>query len=109
MIDPSIETKRREAAAARQELLATAQTLQARLKPAVLAEHAADRLRRQSEHAASGLVEAVRRRPVAVIAATAGLVALLSAGSIGRLTRRLRHKDQAGAQRPRGRGRRAAP
>lgn len=90
MKEASIEVRRREAELARERLLATAHELQARLRLGALAEQAADRLREKSERAADGAISAVRKRPGAAAAAAAGVVALIAAGPIARLVRRMR-------------------
>jgi hypothetical protein len=76
---------RAEAAEARERLLGTAQVVQARLKPAALANDAWDTVRDKSEVVAEGAVRAVAKRPAVASVAVLGLAALVARKPIARL------------------------
>lgn len=94
MSEADLDRARAEAAAARERLLNSAQALQSRLKPSVLASDAWEKTRDAGETAATNAVRAVGRRPVAASAAAIGLAALVARKPIARLIARLRGKDQ---------------
>lgn len=74
-----------EAAIRRQRMIASAQALQARLKPAAIADTAMESAKRKGEELAEEAVEAVKRRPVAASAAVAGAAAMLGFGIFTRI------------------------
>ncbi len=69
-----------DAAKAREQLLATAQEIQGRLRPRRIASEAVDGIKQRAEAAAESAVEAAKSRPVVVGAAAAGMAALLGVG-----------------------------
>ncbi len=81
---------RADAAQARERLLGAAQAVQARLKPAALANDAWETVRDKSEVLAEGAVRAVAKRPVAASAAALGIVAVLARKPIAQLFARFR-------------------
>ena len=75
-----VEAAKAEAALAREQMLATAHELQARLRPASLGRDAVEAVRRKGETIADDAVDFVRERPVMVSAAAAGAGALIGVG-----------------------------
>jgi hypothetical protein len=94
MSEADLDRARAEAAAARERLLNSAQALQARLKPATLANDAWEKTRDAGEAAAANAAHAIGKRPVAASAAVIGVAALVARKPIARLIARLRGKDQ---------------
>lgn len=94
MSEADIARARAGVAAAREKLLASTQSLQARLKPSVLASDAWDAAREKGEEAAAGAVRAVKQRPVISSAAAIGVAALVARKPIARLIAKMRGKDQ---------------
>lgn len=92
MKDAELEKARRDAAVAREELLASVHALQARLKPATLATDAWISAKVASESAASRAADAVSRRPVAAGAAAFGLAAFVARKPLARLFSKLRKR-----------------
>jgi hypothetical protein len=87
-----------QVAEAREKLLASTQSLQARLKPAVLANDAWEAARDKGEEVAAEAVRAVKQRPVAASAAVIGVAALVARKPIWRLIARLRGRISEGVQ-----------
>lgn len=83
-----------DVAAAREKLLVATQSLQARLKPAVLANDVWEAARDKGEEVAGDAVRAVKQRPVVASAAAIGVAALVARKPIWRLIARLRGKNQ---------------
>jgi len=79
-------------AAAREKLLVSTQSLQARLKPAVLANDVWEAAREKGEEVANDAVRAVKQRPVAASAAAIGVAAFIARKPIWRLIARLTGK-----------------
>ena len=79
-------------AAAREKLLESTQSLQARLKPAVLANDMWEAARDKGEEVAVDAVQAVKKRPVAASAAAIGVAAFMARKPIWRLIAGLRGK-----------------
>jgi hypothetical protein len=94
MSEADVARARANVAAAREQLLASTQALQARLKPSVLANDVWDAAREKGEEAAAGAVRAVRQRPVISSAAAIGVAALVARKPIARLIAKMRGKDQ---------------
>lgn len=94
MSEADLIRARADAAAARERLLNSAQALQARLKPSVLASDAWEKTRDASEAAATNAAQAIGKRPVIASAAVMGVAALVARKPIARLIARLRGKDQ---------------
>lgn len=90
--EKDLDRARDQAAAAREQLLADAHAVQARLKPAALASNAIEGVRTRSEAIADSAAEIARRRPVAIGAAAVAAVALLARKPIGRLFARITRK-----------------
>ena len=99
MSEADIARAKADAAAAKERLLNSAQALQARLKPAALANDAWEKTRDASEAAASNAARAIGKRPVATTAAAIGVAALVARKPIARLIARLRGKDQSRSSR----------
>lgn len=81
---------RADAALARERLLASAQELQARLKPGALAGDAWEQVKDGGEAAVEKTSRAAREHPVAASAAGIGIAALLIGKPVARLFRRNR-------------------
>jgi len=94
MSEADITRARAHVAATREQLLASTQALQARLKPSVLATDAWEAAREKGEEAAAGAVRAVTQRPVISSAAAIGVAALVARKPIARLIAKMRGKDQ---------------
>ncbi|NIJ06837.1 hypothetical protein FHS31_000419 [Sphingomonas vulcanisoli] len=69
-----------DAARAREQVLATAQEIQGRLRPKRIAGEAVEGIKRKGEAIAEGAVEAAKSRPLVTGAAAAGVAALLGIG-----------------------------
>ncbi len=96
MSEADVARARAEVAAARERFLGSAQALQARLKPSVLANDAWESARDAGESAANGAARVISQRPVAASAAAIGVTALIARKPIARLIARLRGKDDDG-------------
>jgi hypothetical protein len=73
-----LETAKMEAERARRRLGATITTVQQRLKPAALADHAWSGVKDKGSELADGAVEAVKARPAAAAGAVAALFLFLA-------------------------------
>lgn len=80
---------RADADFAKEQLLDAAHTLQARLSPATLADHALEVVRARGEEAARDAVDVAQSRPLATAAVGAGIVALMARRPLARLIGRL--------------------
>ena len=89
--DTDIAAAEAEAERRRQQLLTTATALKTRLKPAVLAHDAADRLKDTGKNAAQAGIDVVKRNPAASIGVVAALAALVARKPIARLFRRAKN------------------
>lgn len=69
-----------DAAKAREQLLATAQEIQGRLRPKRIAGDAVEGIKHRAEAVAESAVEAAKSRPIVTGAAAAGMAALLGVG-----------------------------
>lgn len=94
MSEAELVRARADAAAAKERMLRSVHTLQARLKPSVLASDAWDSARDAGEAAANNAARMAARRPVATSVAAVGIAAFLARKPIARLVTRLRGKDQ---------------
>jgi hypothetical protein len=94
MSEADIARAEANVAAAREKLLGSTQSLQARLKPAVLANDVWEAARDKGEEVAGDAVRAVKQRPVVASAAAIGVAALVARKPIWRLIARLRGKNQ---------------
>lgn len=91
MVAPEITAARARARLARADVQATVQELQARLRPANLANEAMVNIRRRSEAVADDAAAVVRDRPAVAGAVAAGFGALIGARLLWR--RRRKHGD----------------
>lgn len=96
--DPKLASARRDAELARERLLASAHTLQARVAPARLADDALATVRERGTAAFDTLNGAARRRPGVAAGIAAGIAALLLRRPIGRFFRRRRTRKPLPAQ-----------
>ena len=94
MSEADIARAKADVAAARERLLGSANALQARLKPSVLADDAWQVAREKGQEVAADAVRAVRERPVISSAAAIGLAAFVARRPIAKLFGLLRSKDQ---------------
>jgi len=95
MSEQDVIAAKRDAEAAKARLLGAAHELQGRLSARNLAETAKDALRDKSQAAAEGAARVIRARPIAVAAATAGLIALVARKPIAALVGHFRNTDDS--------------
>jgi len=94
MSQADIDRAQQRVDAAREKLLGSAQALEARLQPSMLADGAWKVAREKGREVAAEAVDAVKRRPVISSAAAVGLAALVARKPIARLFAMLRGKDK---------------